>query len=145
LENDLKAIKGSQIKFIIAAFHSPPYSSSNHGSDMDIREAFSPIFEQYKVDLVLNGHDHVYERTCPVVNESCDNANGVTYLIVGAGGAPLYGCNDNPLPSGIVQFCDSEYVFTILDVSCDPDCSIKGRTLRPDLTEVDSFTVTSRR
>ena len=41
--------------------------------------------QRYGVDLVLNGHDHFYER-------SIDD-NGVMYVIAGGGGAPLY-CDD---------------------------------------------------
>jgi hypothetical protein len=40
------------------------------------------LFEQYGVDLVINGHAHDYERTIPI--------NGVTYVVTGGGGAPLY-------------------------------------------------------
>jgi len=144
LKNDLaSAVQGS--KFTIAAFHRPPYSSSGHGSDLETREAFSTLFEQYKVDLVINGHNHAYERSCPVITVACDNTNGVIYIVAGAGGAPLYGCDEEPLPPGIIQYCKKEHLFTILDVSCDPDCSIKGSTLNAGLTEVDSFTITSRR
>ena len=37
-----------------------------------------PILEKHKVPLVLNGHDHDYERTTP--------QNGVTYVVTGGGG-----------------------------------------------------------
>ena len=43
-----------------------------------MQKYFVPLFEKYKVPLVLAGHDHHYERTIAV--------NGVTYIVSGAGG-----------------------------------------------------------
>jgi len=63
----------------VAYGHRPPYSSGAHGSQSDVRNAFSPLFEKYGVSLVLSGHDHDYERTTP--------QNGVTYVVTGGGGA----------------------------------------------------------
>ena len=59
----------------IVIFHHPPYSKgTNHDSDdadgspvdrpmWDIRNEFTPIFEQYGVDVVYSGHSHSYERS----------------------------------------------------------------------------------
>ena len=77
LESELAA---SDDRWIIAAMHHPPYSAGAHGSSVDVRAAFVPLFEQYGVDLVLAGHDHDYQRSKPI--------NGVTYVVSG-GGAKL--------------------------------------------------------
>jgi hypothetical protein len=75
----------------IAFFHRPGYSSgAEHRSDLTVRNAFGPIFEQYGVQLVLSGHDHDYERTFPIKTSSDPFAQPVTYVVSGAGGAPLY-------------------------------------------------------
>jgi len=47
-----------------------------HGSSIDVREAFTPLFEKYGVQLDLSGHDHDYQRSKPI--------NGVTYVVSGA-------------------------------------------------------------
>jgi predicted MPP superfamily phosphohydrolase len=65
LEEDLKANKQ---KWIIAYWHHPPYSMGSRNSDTEndlksIRENVVPLLEKYKVDLVLNGHSHTYERS----------------------------------------------------------------------------------
>lgn len=63
----------------IAFFHHPPYSSaSKHGSDKQLREVLEPIFVKYGVNVVLTGHDHVYERIKP--------QKGIYYFVSGAGG-----------------------------------------------------------
>ncbi|MGH9873022.1 MAG: metallophosphoesterase family protein [Pyrinomonadaceae bacterium] len=63
----------------VAFFHHPPYSSAKkHGSDTSIRKVLEPLFLKYGVNLVLNGHDHVYERIKP--------QKGIYYFVSGAGG-----------------------------------------------------------
>jgi Calcineurin-like phosphoesterase len=75
-----KELKGSNEPWKIAYFHHPLYSSADrHGSDVKLRQVVEPLFIQYNVSVVFNGHDHVYERIKP--------QNGIAYFIVGAGGA----------------------------------------------------------
>jgi hypothetical protein len=74
----------------IALFHRPPYSAGGeHGSQLDVRTAVTPILERYGVQLAIGGHEHDYERTVPLRAGSQD-PTGVTYLVTGGGGAPLY-------------------------------------------------------
>lgn len=52
----------------VVYFHHPPYSKGSHNSDVDneevkLRQNVVPILERYKVDLVLAGHSHIYERS----------------------------------------------------------------------------------
>jgi acid phosphatase type 7 len=65
LEKDLKANKQ---KWTIVYWHHPPYTMGSHNSDTEdelrlLREGVVPLLEKYKVDLVLNGHSHNYERS----------------------------------------------------------------------------------
>ena len=59
-------------EWLIAYWHSPPYTKGSHDSDNDLdtdghlknmREVFVPILESFGVDLVLGGHSHNYERS----------------------------------------------------------------------------------
>jgi hypothetical protein len=75
LDADLTA---NQLPWTIVYWHKPPFSSGEHGSDSGARTSFVPILEKHHVPLVLNGHDHDYERTTP--------QNGVTYVVTGGGG-----------------------------------------------------------
>ncbi len=68
LEKDLAANKQM---WTIVYFHHPPFTKGSHNSDTEIdltaiRQNIVPIFEKYKVDLVLNGHTHAYERSRPI-------------------------------------------------------------------------------
>ena len=63
LEKDLAANKAL---WTIVFFHHPPYTKRSHDSDVEValgevRQTLVPLFDKYKVDLVLNGHSHVYE------------------------------------------------------------------------------------
>ena len=65
LERDLKANKQ---KWTIVYWHHPPYTMASRNSDIEvdlktIREGVVPLLDKYKVDMVLNGHSHVYERS----------------------------------------------------------------------------------
>ena len=61
------------IDWIIVQMHQCALSSStDNGCDAGIRQAWVPLFDQYQVDLVLNGHDHDYERSYPVRGFTAD-------------------------------------------------------------------------
>lgn len=69
LQSDLNA---NTQPWVIAYWHHPPYTKGSHNSDnsnfldgelVDIRQNIIPILEAKGVDLVLNGHSHVYERS----------------------------------------------------------------------------------
>ncbi|MCA9667052.1 MAG: metallophosphoesterase family protein [Myxococcales bacterium] len=72
---------------IVAFFHVPPYSSCGELTCISrevterpwVRQELVPRFEKHKVDLVLNGHDKIYERS---------EKGGVTYIEVSSGAAP---------------------------------------------------------
>jgi hypothetical protein len=74
----------------IVYFHRPPYSAGGeHGSALDVRDAFVPIFENRRVQLAISGHEHDYERTIPMRSYTTQGG-AVTYIVTGGGGAPLY-------------------------------------------------------
>jgi hypothetical protein len=75
----------------IAVFHRPPYSSGiEHSSELAVRAAFGPLFEQYNVQMVLTGHEHGYERTVPWRESTNTSRQAVTYVVTAGAGATLY-------------------------------------------------------
>jgi chitodextrinase len=70
----------------IVVFHHPAYSStSSNSSSAPVQQYLVPLLQAEKVQLVLSGHSHNYERTFPLIN-SQPTAGGVTYVVTGAGG-----------------------------------------------------------
>ena len=96
IKDDLSnAADDPKTDWIVVFLHHPMYSSIPNPYSMDLRSLLQPTFDLYGVDLVINGHKHVYERTNPVTfsntitdNENCsyDDLNGQIYLTVGTGG-----------------------------------------------------------
>ncbi|MEV6848369.1 metallophosphoesterase family protein [Actinoplanes sp. NPDC051411] len=90
------------VDFVVAFFHHCAYSTANnHASDGGVRDRLDPLFSRYQVDLVVQGHNHLLERTDPIRFGRRSKAapdgstirpadDGVTYLCVGSGGRPRY-------------------------------------------------------
>ncbi|MCL6526765.1 MAG: metallophosphoesterase [Thermaceae bacterium] len=76
------ALAASTAPWKVVALHRPLYSSGMHGGSRSLRQALEPLLSQYKVRLVLSGHDHDYERS---------TVRGITYIVSGGGGASLRG------------------------------------------------------
>ena len=73
----------------IAVFHQPAYTCGEYRGDARIQQRWVPLFERFGVDLVLNGHDHNYQRFAAV--------KGVTYVVSGGGGnSNLYPLEECP-------------------------------------------------
>jgi len=78
----------------IAYWHNPRWSSGWHGSDERFNALWQVLHDR-GVDLVLNGHDHDYERFAPMNPAGIlDSAKGITEIIAGTGGEELRGFND---------------------------------------------------
>jgi len=89
LQNDLAT---TARKWIFVFLHHTPYSCANGiasiGSDLSVRNNWGPLFEQYEVDIVFVGHDHIYERT-NYLDDFGSDGKGTIYIMTGGGGAPL--------------------------------------------------------
>jgi hypothetical protein len=96
LRSDLTAARSNNARWIFVTLHHPGYSSgTHHGRDLWIYQHWCPIFEEFEVDAVFAGHDHIYERTT-VCRDFYPNKRGVVYYVVGTGGASLYGISPQP-------------------------------------------------
>ncbi|HYH99958.1 metallophosphoesterase [Hyalangium sp.] len=139
LEQDLAA---SQTAWKIVYFHHATWSTGAWGSALKMRSEFAPIFEKHGVDLVLTGHDHHYERTRPMIGDAVAPAgqNGVTYLVVGGGGANLRYISSKQ-PEWSVTRNNKVHGFLDVDVTGG---TLLGRLLTPEGEVVDSFTLTKQ-
>lgn len=71
---------GLSHRFVV--MHHAPFSSGPHGPNKRFLESgLMKEFVRHKVELVMGGHDHLYERA---------ENDGLKYLISGGAGAPLY-------------------------------------------------------
>jgi predicted phosphodiesterase len=66
----------------VVVLHQGLWSSGPHGNNPRLSDAnITDVFRAHHVDLILSGHDHIYER---------GESNGLKYVVSGGGGAPLY-------------------------------------------------------
>ena len=166
VQNDLQsASTNPNIKWMIVYLHKPMYTSpntcgssscSNTGSEnTNIRNGFGPMFAQYGVDLVLQGHVHNYQRTYKLTYNSGNPAsptitdnnpdtyaegNGAIYAIVGTGGVNFHAL------SGKAAFTSSQQddFFGQLDIqSTNNGNTLQGKFYRNGNNDVlDSFSIT---
>lgn len=127
LEHDLAQHAAAAWKIVY--MHEPAYSSllgdsltgqpTANLSSARVQRAFVPLFEKYGVDVVVQGHVHLYERSFPLlegrpVQTGATNylrGNGVVYVTTGGGGESLT-CNwENPTPAWLAsRACSYEIV-----------------------------------
>lgn len=87
LKNDLAA---SRTRCTISYWHHPLFSSGRNGPQTFTRDAWRILYDA-DADVVLNGHDHLYERFGPQdSNGRRDDARGIRQFTVGTGGVFLY-------------------------------------------------------
>jgi hypothetical protein len=99
LEQDLSA---SAARCTVAYWHRPLFSSGRNGSSPGVREVWA-VLHAHGVDVVINGHDHSYERFGPQDPDGRgDQARGIRQFTVGTGGADLYEFGA-PLPNSEVR------------------------------------------
>lgn len=121
LKEELKAGR-DDITFVF--FHHPPYSSGKHGSDEQLRGLFGNLFKKGRVDAVINGHDHHYERAEP--------ADGLVYVVTGGGGAELRDVGRSEWTRASMR----AYNYVVVDVK---DGKWSAQTKTPDGKIIDTF------
>jgi 3',5'-cyclic AMP phosphodiesterase CpdA len=88
LKKDLAA--NSEKKCTLAYFHHPLFSSGEHGNQTKMRATWNALYAA-NADVVVNGHDHSYERFAPQKPDgSRDRQRGIREFVVGTGGGEHY-------------------------------------------------------
>ncbi len=124
----------------VAAHHQAMYSTStNHGSDLDLRSHWEPVYDNFGLDLVVAGHNHVYERSVPIrAGAEVGPEAGTTYIVSGGAGAPLYTGFD---PEWFNSVAEAIEHFVIADFS-PAGIEVTARDRSDNV--VDSFTIPRR-
>lgn len=75
-------LKNNPNKWTIVTYHHPFYSIRPTRDNKRMRETFKPLFDKYKVDLVLQGHDHAYARgRQKIAGADKRKDNGTVYVL----------------------------------------------------------------
>lgn len=133
----LSDFESNNLEIIIVTFHNPMYSiradrPERWAQGESLRTTFQPLFVDNGVDIVFNGHDHMYYRAF---------REGIQHVVTGGGGAPLcdFETDGTEYQDGDVAFSDYHYCV----------CSINNVTNRLSVevflmdgtTPVDEFSI----
>jgi len=112
--------------WIICSFHHPIFSTAKDRDNPVVRAAWKPILDKYRVDLVLQGHDHTYGRTgldtpsvppptvgnVPTGVTHRDDFHGTVY-VVSVSGPKMYNVDPKPF---MVRVAEDTQLYQIIRV-----------------------------
>ncbi len=132
----LDAADDPNIVAVVPFFHRPIYTLAAHGPQTEMRAVLHPLFVEHGVKLVLQAHNHSYERMV---------ADGITYITDGGGGALLSDITAQleaiPEEVELRQAASQTFGFTVLDFD---DGTVALTRFDDDGVQVDAATVSLR-
>ena len=158
-----RAHNNKNIEWIIVYSFRPFYSSiSEHLAEPELTDTYATLFDNYSVDVVLQAHNHNYQRTFPLVyNESSffplhypeisDNhdtkykePNGPIFITIGTGGAELHNFAGT-VPYVIEQFASHGFLNVEIK-SSKKDLKLSGTFYENmNMNKKDQFVITKKK
>ena len=134
---------------MVCTFHHPIFSTAKDRDNAVLRNAWKPILDKYKVDLVLQGHDHSYGRTgldTPLVTtgnvptgvNQVDGKTGTVY-VVSVSGPKMYNLQSQPI---MKRSAEDTQLYQVIHID-GPSLKYEARTATGDL--YDAFTLSKRK
>jgi 3',5'-cyclic AMP phosphodiesterase CpdA len=130
---DLERAHGARA--IFAAAHHGPFARGPHGGESTAADRYVPVLARHHAAVFFSGHDHIYEH---------GRAGGITYVVSGGGGAPLYHarcgipgrpeCHGRDRTDGMEAF-SSAYHYVVVEVFRD---DVRLCPKKPDGTPLDA-------
>lgn len=134
----LNELKTNDKKWTIVALHNPLFSVGEYGTNrptitLALRSQLASVFSRYGVDLVLQGHDHVYSKTYPIdefggadVNPTYKTENSVKYTVNPQGTIyAMHGpagnqkCSPVEVKKNLYEYADSSKECSWAEISID--------------------------
>lgn len=126
--------RSANARWKLMTHHQAMWSASlRHGSSITLQDAWGPLIDQHRIDLVLAGHDHCFEISKPLDNGvvQASNATGTVYVVNGGAGAELY-------PNGMdfwTEYSEMTHAGSTIRVTRD---SMTMESFRPDGTTINA-------
>ena len=152
--NELNTTDRKLFPWLIVTGHRPMYCSSDDNDDCvswkkdKLRLALESVFYKYNVTLFISGHEHKYERVCPVFNGVCQNTSSIynyklngllpIHIITGAAGniEGLGGFNKSPNNFSLVRIKNYGYGTLLANYS-----QLNWKQKGLDMNVLDEFTI----
>lgn len=146
-----QVLEENQARWVICSFHHPMFSTGKDRDNAELRGLWKPVFDKYRVDLVLQGHDHTYGRTGlltpravpPTVgnvatgSSSLDPTTGTVY-VVSVSGPKMYALQSHPF---MRRTAEDTQLYQIIHINGD-ELRFEARTAVGKL--YDAFTLKKR-
>lgn len=124
-------------RWTILTFHHPVFSPARNRDNAKLRDLWKPLFDEFRVDLVLTGHDHTYARSGDTTgrarvgttnvpqgyNQVYDPAIGTVY-VVSVSGPKMY---DNSNADWAVRAAEDTQLFQVITID-GSELSFEART-----------------
>lgn len=139
-----KILSDNPNTWTIITFHHPIYSSAKDRDNPTLRATWQPIFDKYKVDLVLQGHDHTYARSGPRVSENVAvgvsqfDPNIGTVYVVSVSGPKMYNLTTQPW---MKRSAEDTQLYQVISID-GPTLRYEARTAKGSL--YDAFELRKR-
>ncbi len=143
-----RALRKNPNRWTIVTFHHPIFSPAFDRDNAALRALWKPLLDEYRVDLVLNGHDHTYARTGILDDRSALNAPSDyeqaydpeigTVYVVSVSGPKMY-----PIGKGqyAKRVAENTQLYQIIEID-DRELRFKAYTATGEL--YDAFTLEKR-
>ncbi len=128
----------------IVTFHHPLFAASKARDNAKLRALWKPVLDKYRVDLVLQGHDHTYTRTGLDVPENLSEgadrtmSPGSTVYVISVSGSKMYKLERQPY---MQRAAEQTQLYQIIHID-GPELRYEARTAIGDL--YDAFTLKKR-
>lgn len=111
-----EVLAGAGDRWKVVFFHEPVHTQGRYPPAVKLLNTIIPVIERHRVDLVLCGHNHMYERSYPIRGgRHVAPGEGTVYITTGAGGANLAEAQ-LPMPDTLAVWNDRVHSFTMADV-----------------------------
>lgn len=125
-------------KYKIVLMHRSTYPMNYNEANV---RALSSVFEELEIDLVISGHDHVYNRTTMLEGNKVEVNNGVTYVVGGSSGTKFYNADTKPRPWENIVYDDNFPVFSAIRFSNGNLLFSAHSIVDNRVSRIDNFTI----
>jgi len=115
----------------IVFLHYPVFNIGGHATGWG-HTTYLPLFHRAKVDLVIAGHSHIYERFRPIASSNGEGTWPITHITSGGGGAPL--AKSYPHPALAAAAATNHFV--LIEATAT---TLTGRTITTNNGVLDQF------
>jgi len=139
-----KVLRQAKDRWTIVTFHHPLYASAEGRDNTELRNLWQPIFDEFRVDLVLQGHDHTYARSGLMTHENLPTGattrspTAGTVYVVSVSGPKMYELEPRPF---MKRAAEDTQLYQIIRVNGD-QLRYQARTATGRL--YDGFTLIRR-